>query len=119
MVEYKEETLTHVYAALADPTRRAILGRLRTQEARVTELAEPFAMSLNAVSKHVRVLEEAGLVRREVRGRDHYLSLDARPLHEATEWLETYRQFWTASLDRLETLLQRRRTAKASGGKKR
>jgi DNA-binding transcriptional ArsR family regulator len=118
MVEYGEETLTRVYAALADPTRRAILVRLTTQEARVTELAEPFSMSLNAVSKHVRVLEEAGLVRREVRGREHYLSLDAAPLQEATEWLETYRQFWTERLDRLETLLQRRRAAKTHGGKK-
>jgi DNA-binding transcriptional ArsR family regulator len=118
MVEYREEALNHVYAALADPTRRAILGRLVAQESRVTELAEPFAMSLNAVSKHVRVLEEAGLVRREVRGREHYLSLDAAPLQEAAEWLETYRQFWTARLDRLETLLQRRRAAKTRGGKK-
>lgn len=118
MVEYGEETLTHVYAALADPTRRAILVRLSAQEARVTELAEPFAMSLNAVSKHVRVLEEAGLVRREVRGREHYLSLAAAPLREASEWLETYRHFWTERLDRLETLLQRRRVAKTQGGKK-
>jgi DNA-binding transcriptional ArsR family regulator len=118
MVEYREGTLTRIYAALADPTRRAILVRLTTQEARVTELAEPFSMSLNAVSKHVRVLEEAGLVRREVRGREHYLSLDAAPLQEATEWLETYRQFWTERLDRLETLLQRRHAAKTHGGKK-
>lgn len=118
MVEYKEETLTRIYAALADPTRRAILVRLATQEARVIELAEPFAMSLNAVSKHVRVLEEAALVRRDVRGREHYLSLDAAPLQEASEWLETYRQFWTERLDRLETLLQRRRTTKTHGGKK-
>jgi DNA-binding transcriptional ArsR family regulator len=118
MVEYREEALTPVYGALADPTRRAILVRLATQAARVTELAEPFAMSLNAVSKHVRVLEEAGLVRREVRGRDHYLSLDAAPLQEAAAWLETYRRFWTDRLDRLEAMLQRKRPGKIRGGKR-
>ena len=106
MVEYQSPTLTRVYAALADPTRRAILSRLTQQEARVTELAEPFAMSLNAVSKHVRILEEAGLIRRNVQGRDHYLSLDATPLQEATAWLENYRQFWTLRLDRLDSFLR-------------
>lgn len=108
MVEYKSVTLDRVYAALADPTRRAILSRLTQQETRVTELAEPFTMSLNAVSKHVRVLEEAGLIRREVQGRDHYLSLDATPLQEATAWLETYRQFWTQRLDRLDSFLRQK-----------
>lgn len=113
MVEYKSTTLNRVYAALADPTRRAILSRLTQQEARVTELAEPFAMSLNAVSKHVRILEEAGLIRRNVQGRDHYLSLDATPLQEATVWLENYRQFWTTRLDRLDSFLrQKQRKAK-------
>ena len=72
MVEYTETHLNHIYAAIADPTRRTILTRLSRAELRVTELAEPFAMSLNAVSKHVRVLERAGLVRRQVKGRDHY-----------------------------------------------
>jgi DNA-binding transcriptional ArsR family regulator len=114
MVEYGNPSLNRVYAALADPTRRAILTHLLQQDARVTELAEPFAMSLNAVSKHVRVLEEAGLVRREVRGRDHYLSLDAAPLQEASAWLDTYRQFWTKRLDRLEAFLREKR-----GGTKR
>jgi DNA-binding transcriptional ArsR family regulator len=98
MVEYRSEALDRVYAALADPTRRAILTRLTQQDARVTELAAPFDMSLNAVSKHLRVLEEAGLVRREIRGRDHHLSLDAMPLQEAAAWLETYRQFWSERL---------------------
>jgi DNA-binding transcriptional ArsR family regulator len=109
MVEYQSPTLDRVYAALADPTRRAILSRLTEQEARVTELAGPFTVSLNAVSKHLRVLEEAGLIRREVRGRDHYLSLDAAPLQEAAAWIETYRQFWTNRLDRLESFLQQKR----------
>jgi DNA-binding transcriptional ArsR family regulator len=108
MVEYQSVTLNRVYAALADPTRRAILSRLIGQEARVTELAEPFAVSLNAVSKHVRVLEEAGLIRREVHGRDHYLSLDATSLQEAAAWIETYRQFWTNRLDQLESFLQQK-----------
>ncbi len=112
MVEYSEETLTRVYAAIADPTRRAILARLQQQAMRVTELAEPFVMSLNAVSKHIRVLEEAGLVHREVQGREHYLSLNAAPLQEANAWLETYRQFWTDRLDRLEAFLRRKQTTK-------
>ena len=112
MVEYQSPTLDCVYAALADPTRRAILSRLTEQEARVTELAEPFSISLNAVSKHVRVLEDAGLIRREIRGRDHYLSLDATPLQEATAWLEAYRQFWTTRLDRLEVFLGQKRSKK-------
>src|SRR5262249_17299445 len=75
MVEYAETQLGLTYAAIADPTRRAILARLKRADARVTELAAPLAMSLNAVSKHIRVLERAGLVQREVQGRDHYLSL--------------------------------------------
>ncbi len=106
MVEYSEQYLDQTYAALADPTRRAILMRLAQGEARVTEIAEPFAMSLNAVSKHVRVLERAGLVRRRVEGRDHYLALDAEPLQAASAWIDTYRQFWEERLDALESFLQ-------------
>jgi DNA-binding transcriptional ArsR family regulator len=109
MVEYKEATLDQTYAALADQTRRTILLRLLQQEARVTELAEPFAMSLNAVSKHLQVLERAGLVRREVRGREHYLSADPEPLQHATEWLNTYQQFWEQRLVRLETFLRQKK----------
>jgi DNA-binding transcriptional ArsR family regulator len=91
--------------ALADPTRRAILQRLSIREARVTELAEPFAMSLNAVSKHIRVLERAELVSRRREGREHILSFNAAPLEEAAEWIERQRTFWTARLDALEDLL--------------
>ncbi len=112
MVEYKETLLDQTYAALADPTRRAILTRLLQQEARVTELAEPFAMSLNAVSKHLQVLERAGLIRREVRGREHYLSADPELLQHAADWLNTYRQFWEQRLDRLETFLRQKKTTK-------
>ncbi len=98
--------LDHTMMALADPTRRAILQRLSVREARVTELAEPFAMSLNAVSKHIRVLERAELVSRRREGREHILSFNAAPLDEAAEWIERQRAFWTARLDALEKLLQ-------------
>jgi DNA-binding transcriptional ArsR family regulator len=88
--------LDATYGALSDPTRRAILERLRRGPARVTEVAAEFPLSLPAVSKHVRVLEAAGLVRREVRGREHILSLDAGPLLEASFWVDHYRSFWDA-----------------------
>ena len=106
MVEYREQHLNQTYAAIADPTRRAILTRLTQGDVRVTELAEPFAMSLNAVSKHVRVLERAGLVQRQVKGREHYLSLEAEPLRAALAWIDAYRQFWETRLDALESFLQ-------------
>jgi DNA-binding transcriptional ArsR family regulator len=91
--------------ALADPTRRAILSRLVDGEARVTELAAPFSISLNSVSKHIRILERADLVRRRVSGRDHHLRLNRAPLDEVAEWVETTRAFWTSKLDALEALL--------------
>jgi DNA-binding transcriptional ArsR family regulator len=93
-----DQTLT----ALADPTRRAILQRLSRGEARVTELARPFAMSLNSVSKHIRMLERAELVRRRRAGREHLLSFNPEPLDEAAAWIEAQRAFWTARLDALE-----------------
>jgi DNA-binding transcriptional ArsR family regulator len=92
--------------ALADPTRRAILQRLSRGEARVTDLAQPFAMSLNAVSKHIRMLERARLVRRRRVGREHLLSLDPAPLDEAAAWIDAQRADWTARLDALDALLQ-------------
>jgi DNA-binding transcriptional ArsR family regulator len=98
-------SLDRTLHALADPTRREILGRLAGGEARVTEIAEPFAMSLNAVSKHIRVLERAALVRRRRSGREHYISFDPRPLLEAEQWIQTQRVLWTARLDTLEALL--------------
>lgn len=95
------------FGALADPSRREMLRLLRGGEMRVTEIAAPFALSLNAVSKHVRSLERAGLVRRRVSGRDHYIGLAATPLHAAADWLGDYRDFWESRLDALEDLLVR------------
>ena len=92
--------------ALADPTRRAILQRLTRGEERVTALAAPFSMSLNAVSKHIRVLEEAKLVRRRRVGREHLLSFNPLPLDEAASWIAERRAIWTARLDALEALLR-------------
>ena len=106
--------LDHTLIALADPTRRAILQRLSRGEARVTELAQPFAMSLNAVSKHIRMLERARLVRRRRAGREHLLSLDPRALDAAAEWIAAQRALWTARLDVLDELLQAEDRAAAS-----
>ena len=91
--------------ALADETRRAILKRLAQGDARVTEVAQPFAISLNSVSKHIKLLERAGLVRRRVEGRDHFLSLDPKPFDELTAWMARTREFWSARLDALEAAL--------------
>ena len=99
-------SLDYTLMALADPTRRAILQRLLQGEARVTELAQPFAMSLNAVSKHIQVLERARLVQRRRAGREHFLSLNPEPLDEAAAWIETQRALWNARLDALDELLQ-------------
>src|SRR5437868_4161919 len=98
--------LDRTLVALADPTRRAILTRLSRGEARVTELAAPFPISLNAVSKHIRMLEGARLVRRRRAGRDHFLSLNRKPLDDAARWIETQRMLWTERLDALEAALQ-------------
>ena len=106
MGEYRNEPLDAVLGAVADSTRRAILARLALGEARVTEVAGDFPISLNSVSKHVRMLERAGLVRREIRGRDHFLSLDAAPLAEAAEWIDHYRGFWEAKLAALESFVK-------------
>jgi DNA-binding transcriptional ArsR family regulator len=95
-------TLDHVLAAISDPTRRAILNRLTRGPARLTDIAEPFEMSLAAISKHVRRLEHAGLVRRVRRGREHTLTLDARPLRHVVRWTSRYERFWNQGLDRLE-----------------
>jgi DNA-binding transcriptional ArsR family regulator len=100
------DPLSQTFAALSDPTRRAILARLCTGEATVTELAEPFEMSLPAVSKHLKVLERAGLVARGREAQWRPCRLEAGPLKDATDWLERYRQFWEQSLDRLENYLK-------------
>jgi DNA-binding transcriptional ArsR family regulator len=97
-----DASLDHVLVAIADPTRRAILARLTRGPARVTDVAEPFDMTLAAVSKHVRTLERAGLVRRTRNGREHTLTLDARPLRQVVRWASGYEAFWNQRLDRLE-----------------
>ncbi len=101
-----QHQLSHTLAALADPTRRALLDRLSRGEARVTDLARPFSISLNSVSKHIRRLERAGLVRRRRCGREHFLSLNPEPLDEATAWMERQRALWSRHLDALDELLQ-------------
>lgn len=93
--------LTQTFAALGDETRRAILARLASGEAALSDIAEPFAMSQTAVSKHVRVLSDAGLVAVVKRGRTRYCSLNAEPLRDAALWLETYSRFWRGQLDAL------------------
>lgn len=99
------DTLSSTFAALADPTRRAILARLASGEASVTELAEPFAMSMPAISKHLKVLERAGLITRGRSAQWRPCRLEAGPLRDAAGWIETYRQFWEDSLDRLDDYL--------------
>lgn len=100
------DDLSAVFAALADPTRRAILARLCSGERSVTELAEPFAMSLPAISKHLKVLQRAGLIARTREAQWRPCRLEARPLREAADWLERYRKFWGESLDRLDEYLR-------------
>ena len=100
------DTLDRTFAALADPTRRAILARLASGQASVTELAAPFAMSLPAVSKHLKVLERAGLVARGRRAQWRPAQLQAEPLHEAADWLADYRRFWEERLDRFDEYLR-------------
>lgn len=101
----QDAALDHVFHALADPTRRAMLRSLAGAELNITELAAPFRMSFAAASKHVRVLEAAGLVRRRVAGRSHLCRLEPKPLAAADEWLRFYERLWTDSLDRLDEIL--------------
>lgn len=100
------DRLSRTFAALADPTRRALLARLQKGESSVTELAAPFAMSLPAVSKHLRVLEKSGLIARSRTAQWRPCRLQAGPLKEANAWIEHYRQFWEQSFDRLDAYLQ-------------
>ncbi len=106
-IGYTEESrhLDTVFAALADPTRRAILSRLATGEAAVNELAAPFAMSQPAVSKHLKVLERAGLIVRDIDKQRRPARLKAEPMAAAVQWLEAFRQFWSTSFDQLDDLL--------------
>lgn len=121
MVEYKSRSqsaqadgrLDAAFTAMADPTRRAILARLALADARITEIAGDFPVSLNAVSKHIKILERAELVRRTVQGRDHILALNAGAMADAAEWIDYYRQFWEDRLASLENfVLNQRKSAK-------
>jgi DNA-binding transcriptional ArsR family regulator len=110
MVEYRSELLDRTFGALADPTRRRILAQLASGDERVTDLARPHAMSLAAVSKHLIVLEKAGLVKRHRDGRVHSMALEAKPMQEAQAWLNRYRKFWEGNLDQFEKYLDRLQT---------
>jgi DNA-binding transcriptional ArsR family regulator len=106
MVNNYQTQLDYTFAALSDPTRRAILARLALGEATVSELAAPFEVSLPAVSKHLRVLESAGLLERQVTGRIHHCRLAPAPMKDAAAWIEHYRIFWEAQLDSLARFLE-------------
>jgi DNA-binding transcriptional ArsR family regulator len=103
------EALDTVFSALSHPSRRAIIARLSEGPARVTEIAEPFDLSLNAVSKHLKVLESAGLISRTRQGRDHMIAFEPEPLRAAESWLKFYERFWNSRLDRLEHHFARRK----------
>jgi DNA-binding transcriptional ArsR family regulator len=118
MVERNSERLNAVFAALADPTRRALLQRLGDGPLSVGELAAPLAMSLAAASKHIQVLERAGLIQREVQGRVHSCRLDARPLHAGLEWIRHYEGFWERSLDALAERLAAEDAARPAARRK-
>jgi len=121
MVKYDvmtTDTLSVTFAALADPTRRAILWRLRKGDASVTELAEPFDMSLPAVSKHLKILERAGLIERGRDAQRRPCRLEAAPLKKAAEWVGGYQQFWEESLDRLGEYLEEIQKKEAKHGRK-
>ncbi|HEX9851687.1 MAG TPA: metalloregulator ArsR/SmtB family transcription factor [Woeseiaceae bacterium] len=120
MVDNKSAQLNAVFHALADPTRRAMLDSLKLQDRNISELSAPFAMSLEAASKHVKVLERAGLVRRTVRGRTHICQLHAQPMYGGLEWIRHYKQFWNERLDKLEELLhaENRESRKSSKSKR-
>ena len=105
-------TRQSIWVALSDPTRRAIVERLTRGPTRVTDLAAPFDMSLNAVSKHIKVLEAARLVRRTRQGREHTLELDAAPLREVTRWASDVERFWSKRLDRIEQFFEEKRKRK-------
>ena len=106
------DNLSSVLGAISHPSRRAILARLSKGPARVTEIAEPFDMSLNAVSKHLKVLEGAGLIHREKQGRDHIIEFNAKPLKQVAGWVHEYERFWNEHLDRLQSYFIEKRKRK-------
>jgi DNA-binding transcriptional ArsR family regulator len=117
MVKYLPNTLDRTFAALADPTRRRILRHLASGNRCVTDLARPHPMSLPAISKHLRVLEKAGLLRRRRYGRVYEIKLEAKPLKQAAQWVEKYRKFWEGSLDRLAAYLEKTNKQTGKEGK--
>jgi DNA-binding transcriptional ArsR family regulator len=112
MVEYTSSPLDKTFHALAHPIRREMLAHLTHKRFSVLEMAHQFDLSLNGVSKHLKVLEQAGLIRREIKGRTHYCFLEAERLREAAEWLEYYQRFWEQQLDALESFLERKHNEK-------
>jgi DNA-binding transcriptional ArsR family regulator len=118
MVDKSPERLDAVFRALADPTRRAMLRDLAQAPRTIGELAAPFAISLAGASKHIQMLERAGLIRREVQGRVHTCRLDARPLHAGAEWIRHYERFWNRRLDALEALLKAEDATKPASARK-
>jgi DNA-binding transcriptional ArsR family regulator len=119
MVKQSTERLDAVFGALADPTRRTMLRELAKQPRTIGELAAPFDISLAGASKHIQVLERAGLIQREIQGRVHVCRLDARPLHAGAEWIRHYERFWNQKLDVLEALLKAEDAARPTAQKKR
>ncbi len=119
MVKYTGATLDRTFTALADPTRRRILQHLAQGDQCVTELARPHAISLPAVSRHLRVLERAGLITRQQTGRVHQLALQAQPMQQASDWIEKYRSYWEGSFDRLDEYLQKIQSKEARHDRKR
>lgn len=113
MVEYTSPSLDMTFHALAHPIRREMLAQLTHKRFTVLEMAELFELSLNGVSKHLKVLEQAGLIHREIQGRTHYCSLETERLREAAEWLDYYRHFWEGRLDALENFLERNKNEKS------
>jgi DNA-binding transcriptional ArsR family regulator len=116
MVEYSSRLLDRTFGALADPTRRRILAQLAKGDECVTDLARPHAMSLAAVSKHLRVLEKAGLLKRRRHGRVHSLALEAKPMKEAQAWIDRYRKFWEGNLDQFEKYLDKLQSKETQHG---
>jgi|SRR5690349_17553973 DNA-binding transcriptional ArsR family regulator len=118
MVEHSNSTeLDRIFSALADPTRRAILHSLTRRPATINEIAKPFPVSLNAISKHVMVLERAGLLHREIKGRQHHCRIEARPLRQADAWMAHYRRFWDDRLDALAVYVDKKfKAAKTKEG---
>ena len=112
MVQYRADTLDHIFKALGDPTRRQMVRQLTARERSISELAEPLEMSLAAASKHVRVLERAGLIIRSKRGRTQYCRLNPRKLAAAHDWLAAYRKLWDEQFDKLEAYLARKKNRK-------